>query len=266
MSYDRKPNSDVLYGAIFAVLAILLSGCGMFQKGDDKAGTYEGPPIVIGQGRASAFVTLGTDGNPTVVGIKMTEAAFAGLPAVPPDDADGWEYVLQLPSEAADAGYDHIGIDWNPKGHIPPGIYDKPHFDFHFYLISVDARKRITAVGEDLDRAHKAPPEEFMPAGYILPPGTEVPQMGAHAINPGADEFNKKPFTKTFIYGFYDGQLVFVEPMIAKAFLDTRPSIIELVAVPKAYLKHGYYPTQYGVKYDAAQGEYQISLESLVRR
>jgi hypothetical protein len=157
-------------------------------------------------------------------------------------------------------------VDWNPQGHIPPGIYDKPHFDFHFYLISDIDRNRITAVGEDLERAHKAPPEGSMPAGYILPPGTEVPRMGAHAIDPGADEFKEKPFTKTFIYGFYDGQLIFMEPMVARTYLETRPSVIEPVKVPETYSRHGYYPTRYGVKYDAAQSEYEISLEGLVYR
>ena len=31
--------------------------------------------------------------------------------------------------------------------------------------------------------------------------------MGAHAIDPTGDEFTKKSFTKTFIYGFYDGEM-----------------------------------------------------------
>jgi hypothetical protein len=263
MAHDPKPDSKVLQVVILSALALLLSGCGPFKKGADKVGTYEGPSVVVGQGRATAFVTLGADGKPEVVGIKLTEKAMTGLPAEPPDDADGWEYVLELPSEAVGTGYDHIGVDWNPEGHIPPGIYDKPHFDFHFYLISADDRNKITAVGDDLERAHKPPSEDSMPAGYILPPGTEVPRMGAHAIDPEADEFKKKPFTKTFIYGYYDGQLIFLEPMVTQTYLETRPSVIEPVKVPKTYTKHGYYPTRYGIKYDANQGEYQISLEGL---
>jgi hypothetical protein len=220
----------------------------------------------MGQGQARAFVTIDAAGRPAAIGITLAETALAGLPSEPPRGADGWEYVLRLPAEAASAGYNHIGIDWDPKGHLPAGVYDKPHFDFHFYLIGEDVRNAITAVGADLDRAHKLPPEGFMPAGYIMPPGTEVPRMGAHAVNPGADEFNRKPFLKTFIYGFYDGRMVFVEPMVTKAFLDAKQSSTSPITLPKAYSRPAYYPIQYSVKYDATRGEYTIALEGLVSR
>ena len=32
-----------------------------------------------------------------------------------------------------------------------------------------------------------------MPAGYIVPPGTAVSQMGVHAVNPSAPEFHNQP-------------------------------------------------------------------------
>jgi hypothetical protein len=249
---------------ISAVVITSLLGCAEFRKLGSKAGTYDGPSQVIGGGRAHAFITLDASGRPTAIGARMSEAALVGLPVEPPRNADGWECILSLPKEAAIAGYNHIGIDWNPKGHIPPGIYDVPHFDFHFYLISPEQREKITAVGEDLARAHRAPAPEFMPVGYILPDGTEVPRMGAHAIDPTAPEFNKLPFTKTFIYGFYDGQMVFLEPMISKAFLETKPNVTDPIRLPKTYSQHAYYPTHYSVKYNPTQREYVISLESLI--
>jgi hypothetical protein len=220
----------------------------------------------MGGGRAQAFVTLNAGGEPTAIGVRVSEAALSGLPAEPPPDADGWEYVLALPGEAASSGYDHVGIDWNPKGHIPPGVYDTPHFDFHFYLISLEQRERITARGEDLARAHRAPAPEFMPEGYILPDGTEVPRMGAHAIDPTAPEFNRLSFTRTFIYGFYDGSMVFLEPMVTRAFLGTKPNVTAPVKAPQAYSHHAYYPTHYRIAFDEARREYTISLEDLVPR
>ncbi len=262
----RRTNSCLLIGGLIVAMATLLAGCTMSQKEIVKAGTYEGPPTAMGQGSARSFVTLDVDGKPTTIGIRLSEAALAGLPAEEPADAHGWEYILQLPAESANMGYNHIGLDWNPHGHIPPGVYDKPHFDFHFYLIDSDARSKITAVGDDLARAHKAPPGEFMPSGYILPPGTEVPNMGAHAIDPKSDEFTKKWFTKTFIYGFYDGEMIFVEPMITREYLQTKPHDLVPIAVPTRYSRHGYYPTRYGVNYDAVHNEYVVSLEGLVLR
>lgn len=255
-----------LEAVLCMIMMTFISGCAEFRHPAPAAGTYRGPSRDMGQGRAHAFITLDASGKPTAIGVRMSETALTGLPAEPPSDADGWEYVLSLPKEAAVSGYDHIVIDWNPKGHIPPGVYDKPHFDFHFYLINPEQREKITAKGEDLARAHKAPAPEFMAEGYVLPEGTEVPRMGAHAIDPAAPEFNKLPFTKTFIYGFYDGQMIFVEPMMTKAFLETKPNVTDQIKLPKAYSKHAYYPTSYGVNYDAAKQEYDISLEGLVYR
>jgi len=260
----------VATGLLEVVLATIVMtsilGCAVFRNLGPTAGTYDGPSRDMGGGRAHAFITIDAGGRPTAIGVRISETALAGLPAEPPHDADGWEYVLSLPKEAAISGYNHVGIDWNPKGHIPPGVYDKPHFDFHFYLISLEQREKITAKGEDLARAHRAPAPEFMPQGYILPDGTEVPRMGAHAIDPTAPEFNKLPFEKTFIYGFYDGQMIFLEPMMTKVFLESKPNATDRIKLPKTYSKHAYYPTIYSVKYNATQREYEISLESLLSK
>ncbi len=248
---------------LLSVLA-LVPGRGMTSN--DGAGVYEGPPTPIGQGQGRAFVILAADGTPTTIGIRLTEAALDGLPGTPPPGADGWEYVLPLPAQAAGSGYDHIGIDWDPQGHAPPGVYDRPHFDFHFYLIDANARNRITAVGADRERANKMPEAAFLPAGYLLPPGTEVPRMGAHAIDPAADEFNHKPFAHSFIYGFYDGKMIFVEPMVTRAFLASKPAISTPVKLPEAYALRGYYPTRYGIRYDAERRQYDITLDGLISR
>jgi hypothetical protein len=259
----KTNNNNSLKLFIAAMVMTFILGCSASGNIGPREMTYNGPSRQLGEGRAYAFTTLDTDGKPIAIGLRMSETALTGLPAEAPHDGTGWEYVLPLPKEAAFLGYDHVGVDWNPHGHIPEGVYNKPHFDFHFYMISPAEKEKITATGEDLARAHKAPAPEFMPEGYILPEGTEVPRMGAHAIDPSSPEFNKMPFTKTFIYGFYDGQMVFVEPMITKAFIETKPNTTDRIKLPGAYAKHGYYPTMYSVKYNAAQQEYEIALEGL---
>jgi hypothetical protein len=256
--------SIIVVTATLAVNPVLW--CASSRKANLATGTYNGPARDMGKGRAHTFITLDANKKPTTIGIRLTEAALTGLPTEPPSDADGWEYVLPLPKEASISGYTHIVIDWDPKGHIPPGVYDKPHFDFHFYLISPEQREKITAKGEDLAKAHKQPAPEFMPEGYILPEGTEIARMGSHAIDPSSPEFNKLPFTKTFIYGFYDGSMAFLEPMVTIAFLETKPNVTDYIKLPKAYSQHGYYPTQYSVKYNQGQREYLISMEGLMYR
>jgi hypothetical protein len=105
-----------------------------------------------------------------------------------------------------------------------------------------------------------------MPSGYVLVPDSAVPRMGAHLANPLAAELHGQPFTKTFIYGSYDGRITFYEPMISKAFLESRASVTEFIKLPARYPKPGYYPTKYSVKYDKAGKEYTVSLEGMTLR
>jgi hypothetical protein len=263
IKYKSVKRSSLLLVIATMVMALIL-GCSGSKNLSPTAMTYNGSSQDLGGGSAYAFITLDTSGKPKSIGLRMSETALVGLQAEPPNNATGWETIVPLPKEAAITGYDHIGIDWNPRGHIPDGIYNTPHFDFHFYMISQAEKEKITAIGEDLARAHMAPAPEYMPEGYILPEGTEVPRMGAHAIDPSSPEFNQQPFTKTFIYGFYDGKMVFLEPMMTKAFLETKPNTTDRIKLPKAYAKNGYYPNVYSVRYDAAQREYEVSLENLI--
>lgn len=232
-----------------------------------KAGIFLGKAKMMGNGVAWSWVERDKKGTPTAIGVTFTETALTGLSEdMPPTGLPGWEYILPLPREAGVKAFDHIGLDWNPKGHIPPGIYDVPHVDIHFYFISPKEREKITAKGKDLARCKKKPAAKFIPADYILPEGTEVPRMGVHWIDPSAPEFNQQPFTKTFIYGSYNGRIAFIEPMFAKSFMDTRPIATEEIKLPAAYQKPGYYPLSYSVRYDPVRKEYTISLDGLTHR
>lgn len=231
-----------------------------------KGGTFLGDVKVLGNGVVWSWVKYEKKGVPTAMGVTFTETALTGLPEAPPADLPGWEYALALPREAGVKPFDHIVVDWNPKGHIPPGIYDVPHFDFHFYLITQKERTSITAKDSDLIKCKKKPAAKFIPTDYILPEGTEFPRMGVHWIDPTAPEFNQQPFTKTYIYGSYNGHVAFIEPMMTKAFLETKPDVAETVKLPEAYQKPGYYPTSYSVRYDPVRKEYTVSVDGLTGR
>jgi hypothetical protein len=86
----------ILEAVIAAIVVSFILGCTELRTLNPSAGTYEGPSRDMGEGSAHAFVTLGADGKPAVIGIRMSETALMGLPAEPPHDADGWEYVLSL--------------------------------------------------------------------------------------------------------------------------------------------------------------------------
>ena len=190
-----------------------------------------------------------------------------GLPAdVTPGLIWMAEYILAFPSEVSMLPFHHIGLNWNPKGHIPNGIYNVPHFDVHFYTISPEERSRITARGDDLEKCRKVPAAGQVPEGYVFAPESEEPGMGGHWIDPVSHEFHGAAFTTTFLYGTYDGEIIFYEPMITKAYLESKPGVTMPIKVPQRYTRAGYYPTSYSIRYDAKRKEYTVALEGLTLR
>jgi hypothetical protein len=231
-----------------------------------KPTIFAGEAQPVGNGTARSWVTTDKDGKPTAIGVTFSEAALSGLPPSLTPGLIWTEFLLPLPPEASATGFNHIGLNWNPKGHDPEGVYNVPHFDFHFYLISPAERERITTRGDDLERVRKPLPAEFVPEGYIFAPASEEPGMGLHWVEPHSHEFHGKAFTHTFIYGSYNGRMIFLEPMMTKAFLETRPNITVPIKLPAKYQKPGYYPTRYSVKYDPEPREFTVALEGLTLR
>lgn len=229
-------------------------------------GIYFGQAKKMGNGMAWTWVKNDQEGKPVSLGITFTEAATSGLPKAAASGYPTIEFELPLPAGASVPPYTHAVVNWNPHGHIPPGVYDVPHFDFHFYMVAPADRYKITAKGDDIAISNKKPPPEYVPQGYILPEGTQEPRMGSHWIDPSWPELNKKPFSASFIYGSYNGEMTFLEPMASITFLKTKPTFTSKVKLPAAYKKRGYYPTAYSVKYDPERKEYSVALEGLTYR
>jgi hypothetical protein len=85
--------------------------------------------------------------------------------------------------------------------------------------------------------------------------------MGNHLLDSQSPELKDSlPFTTTFIYGAYEGELIFWEPMITLEYLQkTRDTCLE-IRQPRAFQQTGYYPTQYCVRQDGKGGR-TVSLE-----
>lgn len=220
-----------------------------------------GPPVPIGNGYARSYVTVDSAGTPISLGLTMTDGVLTGLPT----QEMFYEYILPLPAGVSVPPFTHIALDWNPQGHEPPQLYGVPHFDFHFYMISQEVRNQITATGENLALVEKRPPAAYVPPGYIQTPGG-VPHMGAHWLPANAPELHGGKFATTLIYGFYNGQMAFIEPMITVAYLQTHPNYYSPIPVPAKYPKPGYYPTGYAVVYSPTQARYVIALTGLTPR
>jgi len=240
---------------------VLAAGPALAQS---KPATYKGNAVRIGHGTAHTVVRTDTRGKPASISILFTPGMLDGLPKAAKGADPDFPYLLPMPTKGPKTVVDHVVINWESAGHPPPHVYDVPHFDFHFYLVSQAAQKEVAFKDEkDSGDPSQQPPAELVPGGYIVPPGTAVSQMGVHAVNPSAPEFHNQPFTATFLYGYYNKQQTFIEPMASLAFLKSKPSFSAPVTRPASYTMPGAYPSAYSVKYDAAHKVYEVTLADL---
>lgn len=258
--------------AIVALATAALGGCKGAGAAVPATVTSYGEPVAIGRGTARSYITT-AGGEPAEIGVALTEGALDGLPGhhAPgavhmPDGHTTFERVLQLPKGNA-TPFRHVLLNWNPGGHEPPGIYDAPHFDFHFYVIDDAERRAIDPADPDYQRkAERAPAAELIPRNYIMPAPLAFARMGVHWVDTTSLELKGKPFTATFIYGSWDGKVIFAEPMITKEYLATKPQFSAALPAPPSGRGAGYYPQGYRVRWDAAAREYHITLTGLARR
>ncbi|MGH7118478.1 MAG: hypothetical protein ACREFP_05765, partial [Acetobacteraceae bacterium] len=205
--------------------------------------------------------------KPTEISILLSRGALSGLPASPnPDNPEGaWSYLLPMPGHESNTGFRTVVIDWMAEGHPPSDIYTVPHFDFHFYAIGAQDLEQVKFGGAD-DPAASLADSSLLPEGYQVVAETAVDKMGVHAIDTGAADFHGEPFTATFIYGYYDDKLVFLEPLVAHDFLLRKPNFAAAVKTPAHISLGGHYPTSYRVRYDPADQAWRISLTGLEHR
>lgn len=111
----------------------------------------------------------------------------------------------------------------------------------------------------------KAVPAKYLQADF-KDVDAVVPAMGNHLIDLTGPEFNNQPFTRSWIYGVYDGKVIFYEEMVTRDHILSKPNRCEPIKAPKAFATRGYYPTVSCIRHDAANDIYTVSMEQSVLR
>jgi hypothetical protein len=273
-----------------ALAVAVLTACASVDR---SAGRHAGWATPVGHGTATTYAETDDAGRPLAIGVTLSERGLDGLPAASDmhhcidRGRDGHagtstkcvqtvEHVLALPdavARRADMPFKWVLLNWNHQGHIPPGIYDRPHFDVHFVMAPVAEVFAIEAgpCGPESVRCDQfALGKKPVPVNYLHPDFKDVdavvPAMGNHLIDLTGDEFHRRPFTRSFIYGVYDGRVIFYEQMVTLAYLLSRPDDCAPIKLPQAYAVAGYYPTLTCTRHDPRTGTYSISMEKFVLR
>jgi hypothetical protein len=278
--------------AVFTVAAILTAL--ILGYSATRPARVLGAPSGLGKGTVASYSEFDASGALKAIGVVFSASALEALPTAPSDghrcfDAnnDGvidlstecstWhERVLPVPSEAsqrADVPFKWALLNWNPQGHIPPGVFDKPHFDVHFYIEPIEnifALQRGTCGPEFLRCDQFALARKPVPRNYVPPNfqdlGAAAPAMGNHLLDPTTHEFHGEAFTRHWIYGVYDGRVIFWEEMVALSYMLSKPDACFPIQTPDAVALSGYYPTRSCIRYTPAKDEYTVSMEDFVLR
>ena len=222
-------------------------------------------------GHAQTYVQIEQGGKPRALGVRFTRSMLADLPYDPPFDgnncfdingdgeltfhlpmpecAGGYQAILFFPAEIvknAKLPFKWFLLNWNPTGHGPPHVYDVPHFDFHFFIMDYIDRNfirpgpcGIVVNCDDFEIAIEPVPARYLPPDYQDFQAVE-PRMGNHLVDVTSPEFTPAGFTRTFVYGSYNGQITYLEPMVTLAFLESQPDECLPVKQPQAFQVAGY--------------------------
>lgn len=272
---------------------VVLGGCTSLGTTGAASGRILGWISELGAGTASSYAEL-DGGTLRAIGLAFSATAMDGLPATGSDqhhcvdrNKDGvvdrateclaqYELAIPLPDAVVrrpDVPFKWILLNWNPHGHIPPGVYDVPHFDVHFFMEPIAKVFALQSgpCGPEFVRCDQFEvARRPVPANYMHPDFKDVeavvPAMGNHLVDMTGPEFNKQPFSRTWIFGVYDGKVTFYEEMVSRAFILSKPNTCFPIKSPSAVARSGLYPTHSCLRHDARTGEYTVSLERFVHR
>jgi hypothetical protein len=281
-----KQRLSVPSHVLVVAMAMTVIGC---APTDEPSGRIAGQSWAIGNGTVSTYAEFTNDGTPSVIGVVYSAGALEGLPTSNSDqhhcfdrDANGTvdvtteciathETVMPLPDAVAtrtDIPFKWVLFNWNPMGHIPPGVYDVPHFDVHFYIESI---ANVFAIKDGPCGPEFVQCDQFeiakkpLPANYMNPDFQNVdgvaPAMGNHLIDLTGPEFNGETWTRNWIFGVYDGKVTFYEEMLTLAYLLSQPNVCDPIKSPPAVGISGFYPSQVCIRYDSTVSEYTVSME-----
>lgn len=259
-------------------------------------GAYRGPcdlvenRVSFGDGYVQSVVHKNADGSLRAIGLQIDAAAMDTLPSVPTNDGQtcwdtngdgvtdperecngGHERVLWFP-KLANLPFKWIMFNYQARGHGPMHVFDKAHFDFHFYIQEFVDRNfiRLGPCGVythclDYEKAMKNIPAPYWPEGFENQGGVSG-RMGNHLADTSEAPFGGKPFTQAFVYGQYDGHLTYFESVVATDWARTAPSECKPIKAPPAMEQTGLYPRQYCTRYRADRKDWVFTLEDFELR
>ena len=230
-------------------------------KKNNSTQVFIGETKILGSGTIRTWTKTDSNNKPTSVGFTISSAALSALPA----NRDTM-FMLKLPTTTGGGmmmnmmamPFDHVEIDWSAKGDPNTTIFNHPHLDCHFFMISSSSQMNIMMGMDTTMLGANYTPQNCM-SDNMAEEG-----MGEHWYDSTLAIYHGTAFNQTYMYGFYRGNITFVEVMCAKSYLDSKPNSSGAINQPSAFKTSGYYPTKYSISYDSKADEYTYSIDNMM--
>jgi hypothetical protein len=295
IKFERNEMINIkIFTLVILSNLIMITACSHIKPDNRDTLRIHGSNTKFGLSLVESYADVNKDGDLEAIGISFDKNFIEQLPDALTDghrchDLDGddvidsrteclhWhEKVLPLPTNISrrdDVPFKWVLLNWNPHGHMPEGVWNTPHFDVHFYIEPIENVFALMPgpCGPELMRcdqyelAIKPVPSNYIHEDFI-DVGAAAPAMGNHLIDPTAPEFHGEPFTRSWLYGAYDGRIIFWEEMVALDYLLSQPQECFPIKTPSAVEVSGFYPTSVCTRYNPETADMSISIEQFIYR
>lgn len=215
-------------------------------KENSKEIIIYGPEVEVGNGHAFSWIRLENNLTPLEIGVEMTSKVLENLP----ENSDFKKaIVIPLPKKATEiTPFNHIGINWIPENYSDIEHLKKAHFSFHFYTIPLEKRKVIPAWSTETDEKFSLyPRKNYMPSDYspLVKGIGSYAETGRHWLPNNTEKYTS--FTHIFALGTYNGNFVFMDPIVNFEVLKSGEKIKNTISQPLYYPINKPFPREYTI-------------------
>lgn len=202
-------------------------------------------------GDCQTWAMLDGEGKVSELAFTLPMATVNGIPSTTKVDVI---FYIELPDVVKEQTlFKSLDYTYLPAGHVPAGVYDTPHWEWHLSKFTKDERASVDCSDPTM------PAADAIPQNWIVFPEC-LAGTGHHGYDLAAPEYNRERFTKGNYISYYHGFLGGLEPQATRDLLSARADI-ELNDAPKMQKvgTKGLYPSKAKMRYDAASATYVIT-------
>lgn len=287
-------------GAVLPLVAGAAMAQGTPVPGHGEHVTPPATPLPDNQAQMDAYAASGSltatqfmDGDAIDrVTVQIPAIDFTGEGTSASLPIDPVQYIYRFHDSEVDAPegvakpFQYVEIDWNTEGEPrgPNGSFVSPHFDFHYYTLTLDEMNKQLTCGssngktcdpmltsyEQMRLFQLMPEPQYVPDTYFADVGSAIPIMGLHLLD-GTAEYTVEAVNHTpvLIYGTFNGAVIFAEASV------TLNTLQDVVAAPGQQLSWSYaqpaafqeaisWPTEFVLTYLPDTGGFEAGFAGFV--